>query len=157
MVEDGVPRRAPLPSSNLVPFGRWWHARSREHCRGELGSAILGGYAPDSARAEGSLIIDEPGECNPCARESKGRTGRSLRERLIPDHGLFSSYDGRQGAANGQDSWGFFRAALGFGRLDAGSRAGFSSRPPTPWTSVFHFSYSCMMCSLEKLGLVDQN
>ena len=46
---------------------------------------------------------------------------------------------GPQGAANGQDSWGFFKDAQGFGRLDAGSRAGFaSSRPPPPWTSVFH-------------------
>ena len=45
------------------------------------------------------------------------------------------------GAANGQDSWGFFKDAQGFGRLDAGSHAGFtSSRPPPPWTSVFQFS-----------------
>ena len=60
---------------------------------------------------------------------------------MISDHGLFSSYEGQQGAANEQDSWGFFRDAHGFGRLDAGSRAGFtSSRPPSPWTSVFQFS-----------------
>ena len=78
---------------------------------------------------------------NPCARESKARTGRFLREKLISDHGLFSSYEGQQGAADGQDSWGFFRDAQDFGRLDAGSRAGFtSSRPPPPWTSVFQFS-----------------
>ena len=62
-------------------------------------------------------------------------------EKLISDHSLFSSYEGQQEAANGQDSWGFFRDAQGFRRLDAGSRAGFtSSRPPPPWTSVFHFS-----------------
>ena len=79
---------------------------------------------------------------NPCARESKARTGRFLGEKLISDDGLFSSYEGQQGAANGQDSWGFFRDAQGFGRLDAGSRAGFtSSRPPPPWTSVFQFSF----------------
>ena len=30
---------------------------------GEVGSALSGGYAPDSARAEGSSIVDEPGEC----------------------------------------------------------------------------------------------
>ena len=50
---------------------------------------------------------------------------------------------GPQGAANWQDSWGFFKDAQGFERLDAGSRAGFtttSSRPPPPWTSVFQFS-----------------
>ena len=57
------------------------------------------------------------------------------------DHGLFSSYEYQQGAANAQDSWGSFRDAQGFGRLDAGSRAGFtSSRPPPPWTSLFQFS-----------------
>ena len=57
------------------------------------------------------------------------------------DHGLFSSYEDQQGAANAQDSWGSFRDAQGFGRLDAGSRAGFtSSRPPPPWTSLFQCS-----------------
>ena len=77
---------------------------------------------------------------NPCARESKARTGRFLTEKLISDHSLFSSYEGQQGAANGQDSWDFLRDAQGFGRLDAGSSAGFtSSRPPPPWTSVFQF------------------
>ena len=39
-----------------------WHARGREHCRGEPGSALSGGYAPDSAKAEGSSIVDEPRE-----------------------------------------------------------------------------------------------
>ena len=78
---------------------------------------------------------------NPCARESKARTGRFLREKLVADHGMFSSYEGQQGAANGQDSWDFFRDAQGFGRLDAGSRSGFTSpRPPPQWTSVFQFS-----------------
>ena len=63
---------------------------------------------------------------NPCARESKvARTRRILREKLISDHGLFYFYEGRQGAANGHDPCGFFRDAQGFGRLDAGSRAGF--------------------------------
>ena len=32
-------------------------------CRGEPGSSALsGGYAPDSAKAEGSSIVDKPGE-----------------------------------------------------------------------------------------------
>ena len=93
---------------------------------------------------------------NPCARESKARTGIFLREKLISDHGLFSFYEGRQGVANEQDSWCFFRDAQGFGQLDAGSRAGFTtSRPPPPWTSVVQFPYFCMMCGPEKLGLVD--
>ena len=52
----------------------------------------------------------------------------------------------------------FVRDAQGFGRRDAGSRAGFtSSRPPLPWASVFHFFYFCITCGFEKLGLVDQN
>ena len=76
----------------------------------------------------------------------------------MSDHGLFSSHEGQQRAANEQDSWGIFRDAQGLGRLDAGSRAGFaSSRPPLPWTSVFQFSHFCMMCGLESLGLVHQN
>ena len=35
--------------------------RGRENCGGEPGSALSGGYAPDSAKAEGSSIVDEPG------------------------------------------------------------------------------------------------
>ena len=63
----------------------------------------------------------------------------------MSDHGLFSSCEGLQGATNGQGSWGFFRDAQGFGRLDAGSRISFTSpRPPPPWISVFHFSVCCM-------------
>ena len=41
----------------------WRHASGREHCRGEPDSALSGGYAPDSVKAEGSLIVDESGEC----------------------------------------------------------------------------------------------
>ena len=44
------------------PSGKWRHARGREHCRGEPVSALSGGHAPDSAKAEGSSIVDEPGE-----------------------------------------------------------------------------------------------
>ena len=60
--------------------------------------------------------------------------------------------------ANGQDSWGFFRDAQGFGRLDAGSRAGFaSSRPHHHGHRYFNSPFFCTMCFLEKLRLVDQN
>ena len=70
---DGVSRCAHLPSSNLVPFGRWRHTRGRQYCRGEPGRALSGGYAPDSARAECSSIADEPGEgCIP-VRENQRR------------------------------------------------------------------------------------
>ena len=60
--------RMVLPGTRLFrapiwcPSGGWRHARGREHCRGEPGSSLSGGYAPDSARAEGSSIVDEPGE-----------------------------------------------------------------------------------------------
>ena len=41
----------------------WRHVRGKEYCRGEFGSALSsGGYAPDSAKAEGSSIVDEPRE-----------------------------------------------------------------------------------------------
>ena len=50
--------RAPI----WCPSGGWRHARGREHCRGEPGSALSGGYAPDSAKAECSSIVDEPGK-----------------------------------------------------------------------------------------------
>ena len=59
MVFSGVRLfRAPI----WWPSGGWRHARGREHCRGEPGSSLLGGYAPDSAKTEGSSIVDETGE-----------------------------------------------------------------------------------------------
>ena len=59
MVFSGVRLfRAPM----WWPSGGWRHARGREHCRGEPGGSLSGGYAPDSAKAEGSSIVDEPGE-----------------------------------------------------------------------------------------------
>ena len=94
-----------------MPFGRWWHARGRGHCRGEPGSALSGGYAPDLARAGGQLNRRRVrGLLNPCTRESKARTGKFLKETLMSDHGLFSSYEGQQGAAKGREIRGaFFR------------------------------------------------
>ena len=76
----------------------------------------------------------------------------------MSDHGHFSSYEGQDSGEQARFVGHFFKDAQGFGRLDAGSRAGFtSSRPPPPWTSVYQFSLFCTMCGLEKLGLVDQN
>ena len=58
--------RAPI----WCPSGGWRHARGREHCRGGPGSALSGGYAPDSAKAEGSSISStSQGRAEPlCAR-----------------------------------------------------------------------------------------
>ena len=54
-----------MRASSELQFGAlrevWRHARGKEHCRGEPGSALSGGYTPDSAKAEGSSIVDEPG------------------------------------------------------------------------------------------------
>ena len=46
-----------------MPFGRLAARERQGHCRGEPGgSALSGGYAPDSAKAEGSSIVDKPKE-----------------------------------------------------------------------------------------------
>ena len=128
--------RAPIWRPSEV----WRHARGREHCRGEPGSTLSGEYAPDSAKAEGSPIVDEPGEYWTPVRENQGANWEVSEEKRMSDHGLFSSYEGEQGAANGQHLWGVLRDAQGFGRLDAGSRAGFtSSRPPPPCVCVCVF------------------
>ena len=59
----------------------------------------------------------------------------------MSDHGNFSSYEGHKERRTDKIREAF-KVAQGFGRLDAGSRAGFTnSRPPPPWTSVFRFSF----------------
>ena len=53
-----------LPCARLFPAREVWrHARDGEYCAGEPGSTLSGGYAPDSAKVEGSSIVDEPGGC----------------------------------------------------------------------------------------------
>ena len=56
-----------MRASSELQFGAlrevWRHARGREHRRGESGSPLSGGHAPDLAKAEGSSIVDERGEC----------------------------------------------------------------------------------------------
>ena len=105
LTEDGVPRCSPLPCSNLVPFGRWRHAKGREHCRGEPVSARSGGYAQIRRERRAVQSSTDQGSAEPLSARIKARTGRFLREKLISDHGMSSSFEGRQGAANGQDSW----------------------------------------------------
>ena len=60
-------QRFSTPNGDCIPDETssegWRHAKGREHCRGEPGSALIsGGYTPDSAKAEGNSIVDEPGE-----------------------------------------------------------------------------------------------
>ena len=54
-------------SSELRFDALWEDGCTREAgstaCRGEPGSSLSGGYAPDSAKAEGGSILDEPEEC----------------------------------------------------------------------------------------------
>ena len=94
---------------------------------------------------------------NPCARESRARTGRFLREKLISDHGLFSSYEGLQGAANGQDSWDFsrmHRALDGWmlARAPASPAQGLQRHGP----HYFNFPSVLIMFGLEKLVYQNQ-
>ena len=62
-----VETRRRYSSSNLAPFEGWPPARGRGHCRGKPlvrhSSALSGKYAPDTARVEGSSVVDEPAEC----------------------------------------------------------------------------------------------
>ena len=102
-----------------------WHAKGRGYfCWGKLRrarrtrkltvarslewvSTIFGkvGGQLDRRRARGVL--------NLCAREPKARSGRFLRGKLISDHGLFSSCESQQWAANGQNSGGIFQGCTG--------------------------------------------
>ena len=50
---------------------------------------------------------------SPCAIARIKGTNRGMRGKLISDHGLFSSYEGQQGAANGQDYRGIFQGCTG--------------------------------------------
>ena len=101
---------------------------------------------------------NQGGLLNPCARKSKVRSGKFLRRRRISDHDLFSSYEGQQGAENGQDPCGAFsrmhRALDGW--ILARAPASPAQRSRRHLTRYFNFPYFCMTCGLGKLGLVDQ-
>ena len=94
MVFSGVrPFRAPI----WCPSRGWRHARGREHRRREPGSALIGWVRTRFGEGGGQLNRRRArGGLNPCARESKARTGRFLRGKLMSDHGSFSSYEGHK-------------------------------------------------------------
>ena len=109
-----------------------------------------GGGQLDRWRARGGL--------NPCARESKARTRRFLREKLISDHGHFSSYEGHMERRTGNIRGAFsrmHRALDGWmlARTPASPAQGLHHHGPR----YFYFPYFGTMCSLEKLGIVYQN
>ena len=85
-----------------------------------------------------------------CARELKPRIrGLLLSEKLISDHGVFSSEESQQGAANGQDK-GVVLGCAGLWISGAGSRAGLtSSRPPPLWTSILPTSIFCVSLLIQ--------
>ena len=110
LVEDGVFRCEPLPSSNLVHFGRCGGTRE---ARSTVTESLVELYRvsthPIRQMRRAARSSTSQGSAEPLCARIKARTGRFLRGKLISDPGLFSSYESLQGAANGQDSWGFFR------------------------------------------------
>ena len=91
------------------------YARSWGHCRGKPGRA------PQHVQAcRGSLyrmnkhkirrwrraarLLTYQAMLDPFVRYSKVQTETFLKGKVMSDHGMFSSYKGQQGAANGQDS-----------------------------------------------------
>ena len=160
--DDGVPRCAPLPEPQ---FGALREGGGTREAGSTVAESLVVLYYRVGThqirrRRRAARSLTSQGRAEPlCARiTGLNREVSEGKADLWPRSFFFLR--GPQGAANGQDSWGFFKNAQGFGRLDAGSRAGFtSSRPSPPWTSVFRFSlFLYKMCGLEKLGLlVDQN
>ena len=109
-----------------------------------------GGGQLDRRRARGGL--------NPCARESKARTGRFLREKLMSDHVHFSSFEGHKERQTGKTRGAFSRMRRALDgwmltRATASSAQGLHHHGPR----YFNFPYFCTMCDLKKLGLVHQN
>ena len=109
-------------------------------------------------RRRATRSLTSQGRAEPRCARIKGANREVSEGKLMPDYCHFSSYEGHKERRTGKIREAF-KNAQGFGRLDAGSNAGFtSSGPPLPpWTSVFQFSYFCTMCGLGKLGFVDQN
>ena len=60
-------------------------------------------------RRRAARSLTSQGRADPCARESKARTGRFLREKLISDHGHFSSYEGLKERRTGKIRGAFSR------------------------------------------------
>ena len=92
---------------------------------------------------------------NPCARESRARIGRLLREKLISDHGIFSSYGGTK---SGERAW-FVELFQGRTRFwTAGCwlahRLHKLKASTTIDIDISFFFYFCIICGFEKLGLV---
>ena len=139
LVEDGVHQVRLL----RVPI---WCRSGGGGTREAGGMSLSGGHAPvsdggqlDHRRAKGVL--------NHCAEESKARTGRFLRGKLISDHGLFSSYEGQQGVcerARFLERFSWMHRALDGWMLELEASTAMDLD-----ITVF---FLCVTCGLEKLG-----
>ena len=104
----------------------------------------------DRRRARGVL--------NPCARESKARSGRLLRESRSLTTVIFlpmrANKERRTGKIGGAFS-GMHRTLDGWtlARVRTSPAQGLHHHGPR----YFNFPYFCMTCGLGKLGLIDQN
>ena len=125
-----------VPVSKLQGLRILWGkvARKRQwHCHGKPGRvccasvpwhAQSGEQALNSARVESSSIDSMPEKCsNSCAQESKVRTGRFLRGKLISAHFLFLATTADKEPQTGKILEAFSGDEQGFGPLHAGSHA----------------------------------
>ena len=91
-----------------------------------------------------------------CAR-IKGANLEVLREKLMSDHGNFSSYEGHKELRTGKIRGAFsrmHRALDGWMLARAPASPAQGLHHHGSW--YFHFPYFCTMCGLEKLGPVDK-
>ena len=108
-------------------------------------------------RRRAARSLASQGRAEPLCARIKGANREVSEGKLMSDHCHFSSYEGHMERRTGKIR-GAFKDAQGFGRLDAGSRAGYtSSGLHHHGPRYFIFPHFCTMCGLEKLGLVDQN
>ena len=131
-------------SSELQPRALrevWRDARGRERTVAEsLVAFYRVGTHQIRRRRRAARSLTSQGSAEPVCARIKGanREDSEGKADVWPRSVFFLR--GPLGAASGKDLWNSFKDQ-GFGRLDAVSRAGFtSSRPPLPRTSVFQFS-----------------
>ena len=136
----------------------WRHARGRKHCRGEPGSALSGGCAPDSAKRRAARSSTCQGSAEPLCVRIKGANREVSDGKADVLHVFFSSYEGheeqRTGKIHGTFS-GMHMALDGWmlARAPASPAQGLHHHGPR----YFNFPYSVRCVALKKLELVDQN
>ena len=109
-------------------------------------------------RRRAARSLTSQGRAKPMSARTESRTGRFLREKLISDHGHFSSYESHMERRKGKIRGAFSRMHRAFdvwmlARAPASPAQGFHHHGPR----YFNFPYFCTMHGLEKLGIVDEN